>query len=126
MSQMIVLPPVLEALRHARDFIAKAAEQHWAIDDYLPRLVVNELVTHAVNLSAPDQHVIIAAYTRAGIPTIEVWDQNPKPPTLQMPAHSRQPTALGLRLLPLIVADWGTRRLVPTGTGNITWCELRH
>lgn len=125
MSEMIVLPPTLESLKHARDFIAKAADQQWGIDDYIPRLVVNELVTHAVNVSARDQHVIIAAYMQAGHPIIEVWDQNSEPPALGVPALTTQPAALGLLTIPMLVADWGTRRLTPTGTGNITWCQLR-
>jgi anti-sigma regulatory factor (Ser/Thr protein kinase) len=120
---VIVLPVSDGSAKAARDWVAKIAIELWQLDDYIPRLVVSELVTNAVRHSQPDQQVIVRAYTCGGRHTCEVWDQNPALPAMRE-ADATHENGRGLFLLSQLVARWGTRPLSPPGTGKIVYVEF--
>lgn len=120
MTDTIILKPVPESIKAARDFVALVAGG-WGIDDYLPRLVVSELVTNALRVSAGHQHIIVRAYMNAWRPIIEVWDQSPEHPVIRDPGED-EVSGRGLLLLSGLVACWGTRPVAEGG--KIVFAEL--
>lgn len=121
MTDTIVLKPVPESIKVARDAVAFVAST-WGIDDYIPRVVVSELVTNALRVSTPDDHIIVRAYQRNGMRTIEVWDQADSMPQMQTPSDTDE-CGRGLILLEFLVERWGVRPL--SSGGKVVYAELR-
>ncbi|MFB4317624.1 ATP-binding protein [Actinomadura sp. 21ATH] len=119
--QSIVIPAVPEAVKQARDFVAKAFGA-WGLEDYIARTVVSELATNAVRHGSADSDpVIVRAYLLGGRPVVEVWDRSDALPAVR-PEHFAAESGRGLLLLDQLVPCWGTRPLVEGG--KVVWAEL--
>ncbi|MGI5203711.1 ATP-binding protein [Spirillospora sp. CA-108201] len=83
---MIVIRPVLEKVKIARDHIAGIAAQ-WPVNLYAVRLVASELVTHAIRC-AETEEIRADAYTAEdgseNMYVIEVWDADAKAPGIDL------------------------------------------
>lgn len=121
MTDTIILKPVPESIKAARDFVALIAGD-WRIDDYVPRMIVSELVTNAVRAYLIDQHIVVRAYKNAGRPTIEVWDQCTKQLVITNPDEGEE-GGRGLFLLTALAARWGTRPV--SGGGKVVFAEVK-
>ncbi|WP_207943074.1 ATP-binding protein [Actinomadura sp. KC345] len=110
-----------ESIKTARDAVSLVASV-WGINDYIPRVVVSELVTNAVRHSAPDDHIVVRAYQMNGKRFIEVWDQADGMPRTQTPAETDE-CGRGLILLSFLVERWGVRPL--NERGKVVYAELR-
>lgn len=119
----IVLKPTHESAKAARDYVAMVVSA-WRADDYIPRLVVSELVTNALRVSKPDQHIIVRVFrSEAGETVIEVWDQAEGMPTPLAPALQDE-GGRGLIILSDLVVRWGRRPLAHRGTGKVVYAVL--
>lgn len=110
-DHVIVLKPVDESAKVARDFVVKLCET-WAVGDNEElhedlRLVASEMVTNAVKHgSTGDDHVIVRAYLNARGPVIEVWDASPAMPVMRPESHTGE-SGRGLHLLTALTIRWG-------------------
>jgi anti-sigma regulatory factor (Ser/Thr protein kinase) len=101
----------------------------WELTELLDTttLLVSELLTNAVRATAaagPRPRAIVAMRISwaADSLVIEVWDRNPKPPTLQAPSLDGE-GGRGLHIveaLSLAAAYYPS----PTGQGKVTWCQI--
>lgn len=121
MTDTIVLKPVPESVKAARDAVALVASV-WGINDYIPRVVVSELVSNAVRASTPGDHIVVRAYQMNGKRFIEVWDQADGMPKAQTPDETDE-CGRGLILLSFLVERWGVRPL--NERGKVVYAELR-
>lgn len=121
MTDTIILKPVPESIKIARDFMVLIAGA-WGIEDYLPRTVVSELVTNAVRHSSEHQFIVLRAYMNAGRKMIEVWDQSYDWPVINNPDETEE-GGRGLLLLTSLVRRWGARP-IPEG-GKVVFAELK-
>jgi anti-sigma regulatory factor (Ser/Thr protein kinase) len=122
MADTIVLKPVAESIKAARDFVALVAGA-LGRDDYVPRVVASELVTNALRHAAtgPDDVIIIRAYVRAGRLVIEAWDRSDDRPVVRDPDDTSE-TGRGLLLMSCLVERWGVRPLAEGG--KVVFAEL--
>ncbi|MFI0352848.1 ATP-binding protein [Actinomadura sp. 9N407] len=119
--QSIVIQAIPEAIKQARDFVAKVFGA-WGLEDHIARTVISELATNAVRHgSAKGDLVIVRAYLLAGQPVVEAWDRSDALPVLQ-PANYAAESGRGLLLMEQLVTRWGTRPL--TEGGKVVWAEL--
>lgn len=111
----LVLRPVPEAIKEARDLVA-GAWAHWGrTDDYCARLIVSELATNAIRESKPDQHVTVRCYlTERGTVAIEVWDESPDPVVMRK-VDPFDTSGRGVYILDQLARDWDVR---PTDQGG--------
>lgn len=117
----LVLKPVPEAIKEARDVIGFAFG-HWGLKHYTARLVVSELVTNAMRASTDGQYIAVRAYLMDdGTPVIEVWDESDELPTPQA-ASLTDENGRGLFIIDAFVARWGTRPLVDGG--KVMWAHF--
>jgi anti-sigma regulatory factor (Ser/Thr protein kinase) len=78
----IKIPPLLEAVKDARDLIAEAWAAWRLGDDYTARLVVSELVTNSVRASLRNEvikDIEVCVRLAGGRVQIKVWDHVPEP-----------------------------------------------
>lgn len=93
-------------------------------------LLVSELVTNAVRVSANDNRVHSWPRRRAEIAVtlsvgrssllIEVWDAHPDPADPQRPDATSE-SGRGLLLVEALAGNWGQRAM---GCGKVVWCEI--
>jgi anti-sigma regulatory factor (Ser/Thr protein kinase) len=119
-SAIVVLKPVPEAVTMAREVIEFAFDG-WGMDTYSARLVVSELVTNALHVSAGDEFIVVRAHRDQGVPTIEVWDGDPQVPVLR-DAELTDESGRGLFIVGSLCSRWGVRFC--TEGGKVVWAEL--
>jgi anti-sigma regulatory factor (Ser/Thr protein kinase) len=121
---VLYLQPVAESCRLAREF-AHEALTSWGLDDaavYNGKLVVNELVTNAVERSASDQGITIKLFlSDFGQPIVEVTDEVDAKPEVRTPAPDSV-RGRGLLLVESSCESWGTNPLA--GGGKVVWAVL--
>ncbi|MFB7668522.1 ATP-binding protein [Kitasatospora sp. NPDC056138] len=128
-SRRLVLAGSRGAVRRCREFTretlrdwgwlpAVGAEQRSAAEDVL--LMTSELVTNAcLHAGGPNELVL----RRSGpVLRIEVSDDNPCPPVLQITRPPSQPGGHGLRVVDRLARAWGSE---PNGAGKRVWLEVR-
>lgn len=111
----LVLKPVLSVVKEARDLVA-FAWAHWELgDDYAARVVVSELVTNAVRVSAEGQHVVVRTFLRdGGTPVIECWDESPESVVMRSTSLTDS-NGRGLFIIDQLCEDW---QVHPTTEGG--------
>jgi hypothetical protein len=93
-------------------------------------LLMSELVTNAVQASAPDAPALAQSRPRAGIAVtlsltgtsllIEVWDAHPGRVDSRYPDTTAE-SGRGLLLVAALASAWGQRA---ADDGKVVWCEL--
>ncbi|MEU9871057.1 ATP-binding protein [Actinomadura sp. NPDC048021] len=106
----ITIPPLLEAVKDARDLVAKA----WALwglgDDYFARLVASELVTNSVRASLRyemQEDIEVCVRLTEGRAQIEVWDHVPAPAIVVL-AGDDDESGRGTQIVLAMCARWNT------------------
>ncbi|GAA2639452.1 ATP-binding protein [Actinomadura fulvescens] len=120
MEDTIVLKPVPEAIKSARDHVGMIASA-LHMDDFIPRLIVSELAANAWRHAKPDDHIIVRAYPLHGRLVVEVWDQSDEMPVIQHPDVTQE-DGRGLMILSQLVFRWGTRPVAEGG--KIVFAEI--
>jgi anti-sigma regulatory factor (Ser/Thr protein kinase) len=128
MPDTIVLEPVGESIKAARDFVAKIVTS-LGMDDYLPRLVVSELVANAWQHASTEGNVITVHVFKKcdqtdeppNLLVIEVQDQSDLLPVVQIPSEAAT-AGRGLLLLSHLTVRWGTRPVAEGG--KVVFAEM--
>lgn len=118
------LDPVPEACRCARH-LAEDALTSWGLDEaavYTGKLVVNELVTNALDVSSDEQRITLRLLLGDnGLPVVEVQDEVDEKPEQQQPDSCTE-RGRGLLLVENLCKRWGTNPVA--GGGKVVWAEL--
>ncbi|MEU5882084.1 ATP-binding protein [Spirillospora sp. NPDC047279] len=116
----LVLDPVPEAARAARELVDKAFAAE-GLESYDARLVVTELFSNAARVSRKGQHVVVRVVLEPGRRVVEVWDQCDDPLVMRV-AGADDEGGRGLFVIDELVDDWGVRAL--SSGGKVVWAAL--
>ncbi|MFD0851203.1 ATP-binding protein [Actinomadura adrarensis] len=122
MSDTLVLKSFPQSIKQARDFVGCVAGR-CGLDDYVPRLVVSELVTNAWRHAEGNDDIVVRAFPAQDAPAqlvIEVWDADPRPP-VQCDPDDCDESGRGILLLTSVALRWGTR---PSGGGKVVFAVV--
>lgn len=123
-THTIVIKPVPESIKEARDWVAPIIGQ-WTDDPdvlYIAKVVMSELVTNAFQHgSRVDDTITLRAYRADAGNVIEVWDRSSAVPKVQPFAQGSE-SGRGLAMLEMLVKAWGTENLA--GGGKSVWAVL--
>lgn len=111
------------AARWARALIRDVLTR-WGLPGLLEpsELLASELVTNAVEaMAGPGTPVVVIQLSADDRLLIEVWDADPRPPTLTHVGPDAE-SGRGLLLVEAMAKDWGHYG-DPNG-GKIVWCEI--